>query len=307
MQRAYLLALYKIAQNDPRVMLLLADSGSGYDGLLQGKFPKQVLDFGIAEENMVAAAAGMASCGRIPFVYTAGAFLAYRAMEFIRDDVCLQNRNVKLIGMGTGFAWSTLGATHHTTEDLGILRSLPNLMVLSPSTPKLTGMCVQLAYEHDGPVYIRIGMGGEKEFYADVHCDPSGNIVARNGSDILIMSTGVILSEALAAAEILADAGLSAEVMDVVSIAPFDKESCLNAIKGKKAIFTVEEHSVIGGLGSIAAEVIAEEQCSVLFRKFGLQREFGKGYGTQEEVRAQNKLDAMGIASQIMHCMEDIP
>ncbi len=132
MQKAYLLELFELAQKDSDVVLLLADSGTSYDALIRDSLPNQVFDFGIGEENMVAAAAGMASCGQIPFVFTAGAFLAYRSMEFIRDDICLQKMNVKLIGMGTGLGWSTLGPTHHTTEDLAVLRAMPGLTILTP-------------------------------------------------------------------------------------------------------------------------------------------------------------------------------
>jgi transketolase len=117
---------------------------------------------------MVAAAAGMATVGKIPFVYTAGAFLVYRALEFIRDDICFQNLNVKIVGMGSGLAWSSLGPTHHTTEDIAILRAIPNLMILSPATPKQVAEAVELAYKHKGPVYIRIGMNKETEFFAPV-------------------------------------------------------------------------------------------------------------------------------------------
>lgn len=142
MQKAYMSALCEIAGEDRNVLSLLADSGTGYDELFRRYFPEQMLDFGIAEENMVSAAAGLAMCGKIPFVYTAGAFLAYRSLEFIRDDICFQNLNVKIIGMGAGLSWSTLGVTHHTTEDLGALRSLPNLTVFSPACPREEKMVI---------------------------------------------------------------------------------------------------------------------------------------------------------------------
>ena len=158
MQKSYITKLMEIAQKDKNVLHLLADSGTGYDELFVHNFPDQIYNFGIAEENMVGAAAGMATVGKIPFVYTAGAFLAYRSLEFIRDDICLQNLNVKITGMGSGLSWCTLGPTHHTTEDIGILRSLPGLTILSPSTPIQVAECVEEAYNIEGPVYIKIGM-----------------------------------------------------------------------------------------------------------------------------------------------------
>ena len=142
MNSAYIGKLMELAEKDPDIIHLLADSGTGYDEMFKRNFPNQMYNFGIGEENMVAAAAGMASVGKKPFVFTAGAFLAYRSMEFIRDDVCFQNLNVKIIGMGSGLSWSSLGPTHHTTEDISVLRAIPNLMILSPATPRQVAACV---------------------------------------------------------------------------------------------------------------------------------------------------------------------
>ena len=167
MQRAYLSKLMEIAEKNSNVLHLVADSGTGYDEMFQRNFPLQMFNFGIAEEHMVAAAAGMATAGKIPFVYTAGAFLAYRSLEFIRDDICFQNLNVKVVGMGSGLAWCSLGPSHHTTEDIAVLRAIPNLKILSAATPLQTAACVEEAYQHQGPVYIRIGMNNEKEYYND--------------------------------------------------------------------------------------------------------------------------------------------
>ena len=300
MQKSYLMTLYEIAESDSRVQLLLADSGSGYENLFRQHLPERMFDFGIAEENMVAAAAGMASCGKIPFVYTASAFLSYRSMEFIRDDVCLQKRNVKLIGMGTGLGWSTLGPTHHTTEELGILRAMPGLTVLSPSDPVRTAECVRLAYEIDGPVYIRIGMGGEPVIYEEDDAPQKGeNRTLREGTDAVIFTTGTILPEVLAAADTLAEEGKKLRVIDVCSVKPFDEAAVLEAAKQFGTVFTVEEHSITGGLGTAVAEVLAANARPVRFHKIGLDNVFAKGYGTQQEVRMQNGLDAAGIAEKI--------
>lgn len=196
MQSAYIGKLMELAENDPRVLHILADSGTGYDEMFRRNFPKQIYNFGISEENMVAAAAGMASVGKIPFVFTAGAFLAYRSLEFIRDDVCFQDLNVKIIGMGSGLSWSSLGPTHHTTEDVAVLRAIPNLMILSPATPRQAAECLQIAYEHTGPVYLRIGMNHEKEFFEEGYrMSADTNDLIREGSDAVIFTTGSILEE----------------------------------------------------------------------------------------------------------------
>lgn len=304
MQKSYLMTLYELAEKDPNVLLLLADSGTSFDELFKKYLPNQILDFGIAEENMVAAAAGMATCGKIPFVYTASAFLAYRSFEFIRDDACLQKNNVKFVGMGEGLSWSTLGATHHTTEELSVLRALPNLVILSPSSPSVTAECIKFAYNHNGPVYIRIGMGGEPELY-DETFDITKNRILKEGKDVAIFATGGITAEVLKTAKILEKNGISAEIVDVCSIKPFDGESVIREAKDKKAIITIEEHSVVGGLGSIVAEVIADNNLSVNFLRLGLKDTFAKGYGTLDEVRKQNGLDSESLAESVSKWMKE--
>lgn len=221
MQSAYIGKLMEIAEKDNKVMHLLADSGTGYDEMFRYNFPKQIYNFGISEEHMVAAAAGMATIGYVPFVYTAGAFLAYRSLEFIRDDICFQNLNVKIVGMGSGLSWSSLGPTHHTTEDVAVLRSLPNLLLLSPATPRQVAACVQVAYEHHGPVYIRIGMNHEKEFFADNYTlNTASNDVLQENGDISIFVTGSILEEVQGAVEALEKEGYGVNLINVPVIKP---------------------------------------------------------------------------------------
>ncbi len=301
MQKAYLMALYELAAKDKRILSLLADSGTGYDELFRREFPDQLIDFGIAEEHMVGAAAGMASCGKIPFVYTAGAFLAYRSLEFIRDDICLQNLNVKIVGMGSGLAWSTLGPTHHTTEDISVLRALPNLTIFSPCCPREVAKAVNAAYEINGPVYIRIGMNAEPDIYGkDYDFETGKNIQLRKGSDAAIFTTGSIASEALKAVELLQEEGVSASLYQVHTIKPFDEQSVIDAAGSHKLLVTVEEHNIYGGLGSIVSEVVAEHGLSVKVKRIGLPDIFAKGYGTHGQVRQQNGLDAESIKGEII-------
>jgi transketolase len=301
LQKAYLLALNELAEKDRNVISAIADSGTGYDELFKRDFPEQFLDFGIAEEHLVAAAAGMASRGKIPFVYNAGAFLAYRAFEFIRDDVCFQNQNVKIAGMGSGLAWSTLGATHHTTEDISVLRALPGLTVFSPASPREARNAVFAAYAIKGPVYIRLGLGGEEELYQNDYSFIPGKCVEfKTGSSISLFSTGSLLAEVLAAAEKLDKAGIDARVINAHTIKPFDTQAVLKAAAETKMLFTVEEHNIYGGIGGIIAEIIAESGCGARFKRIGLPDAFAKGYGTLNEVRRANGLDAEGIYNAII-------
>ncbi len=298
MQKAYLLELFELAQKDSDVVLLLADSGTSYDALIRDSLPNQVYDFGIGEENMVAAAAGMASCGQIPFVFTAGAFLAYRSMEFIRDDICLQKMNVKLIGMGTGPGWSTLGPTHHTTEDLTVRRAMPGLTILTPCDPVETEQCIRLAYEIAGPVYVRIGMGGEGTLVSEGHTVELGKLaVLRDGQDITIVAAGIVLKEVLQAAEQLGQEGISVKVVDACCIKPFDV--AYFSQEQSRLIVTVEEHSITGGLGSAVLEALSDTGRAIPVLRIGMQDAFAKGYGTYDDMLALNGLDAPSLANKI--------
>lgn len=304
MQRAYISKLMELAERDDKVIHVLADSGTGYDELFRTNFPKQIINFGIAEEHMVAAAAGLATAGRIPFVYTAGAFLVYRAYEFIRDDLCFQNLNVKVVGMGSGLSWSSLGPTHHTTEDVAVLRALPNLTILSPATPIQVAACVEEAYRMNGPVYIRIGMNGEKEYFGkDYKLPARKNEVFISGAEITVFTTGSILEEVMDAALLLKEQGILINVVNVYSIKPVDRENILSMAETSNLFFTVEEHNINGGLGSIISETLADKGTGIQNVRVGLKDAFAIGYGTHKEVRKQNGLDAASIAKKITEYM----
>ena len=300
MQKAYISALYALMQQDSRVVSLLSDSGTDYDEMMARDMPTQCYNFGISEQNKLGIAAGMAMCGKIPFVYTSGAFLAFRGHEFIRNDVCYQNQNVKIVGMGSGTSWRTLGPSHHTTEDLAALRAIPNLTILSPATPIEAAACVRAAYEHKGPVYIRLGMGGETEYFGDDHTVEFGkSTLVASGDATAVLCTGSILSEVMECSSILQSRGADISIVDMYSIKPIDEEAILNAAQKYDVIFTVEEHSIYGGLGGAVAEVLASNGSSTKLVRIGLDNRFAKGYGSQKEVRAKNGLDGAGIAEKI--------
>ena len=197
-------------------------------------------------------------------------------------------------------SWSSLGPTHHTTEDIAVLRSIPNLVILSPSTPKQVKECVQAAYEHVGPVYIRIGMNKEKEFFPDDYSMCIGqNDVLKNGGDISIFTTGSILEEVHGATESLNNDGIAVNLVNVASVKPLDQENILNMAHKSKMIFVVEEHNVHGGLGSAIAEFLTEKDIVVPLHRIGLPDAFAQGYGTHASVRKENGLDAMSIYKKI--------
>lgn len=304
MQRAYIDALFELAQKDTNVVSLVADNGTDYDWLFQRDFPEQFHNVGIAEQNMVAMAAGLADTGFVPFITTAGAFLIYRAYEFIRNDICIGHKNVKLIATGSGMSISNLGPTHHTTEDIALLRTLPGLTVFSPATPEEVKLAVKEAYEITGPVYIRIGMTGESNF-----AEPAASLYQANcmldGTDVAICCTGSIGQTVLRAADALKEKGISAGVYSLGSIAPFDADAVSELAEQVRLMVTVEDHNRNCGLGSMIAGILAQKACHAPLLTIGMDG-FAAGYGTQEEMRSQNGLSADVIAQSVQKRWKEI-
>ena len=302
MLKAYIAELLELAQNDDKIIHLLADSGEGYDTLFKHSYPDRMFNFGIAEQNMIGTAAGLALSGKIPFVFAQGAFLCYRAMEFLRDDICLQNANVKIAGNGSGLALSSLGPSHHTTEDISVLRALPNLEILSPASPAQVKQCMIKAYENIGPSYIRLGMSDTDDILgSDYQITDDGFDIfnkEQTKSDILIVSTGSILRNAVKAKKMLESKGIGVKLANVWRLKPFNENLFLSLIDSCRICITVEEHNIYGGLGSIAAEVIAKNGCGKKLVTLGLNDCFAVGYGTYDEVREQNGLSAEQIAEK---------
>lgn len=305
MNRAYIGKIMELADKDKKVCHLVADSGTGLDEAFKMNFPKQMYNFGIAENNMIGVAAGMAMCGEIPFVFTADAFLVYRSFEFIRDDICLQNLNVKIIGMGNGVSWSSLGPTHHTTEAIGVLRTLPNLVILNPATPKQVSECVEYAYKYNGPVYIRIGMNNEKEFYDDNYkfdINEDGIIYENNkqkDKTITLFSTGSILEEAYETKVLFENDGYGMNIINVTALKPFNEDVIMKFADVSKVFVSIEEHNIIGGFGSIIADALVKNEKSVRLIKIGLNNKFADGFGTIKNVRLSNGFDSNSIYRKV--------
>lgn len=295
MRTAYLDTLYELAQKDKRVYALISDNGAIVYDKYRKDLSRQYLNLGISEANMIGMAAGMASCGKIPFAYTIGAFLAYRAFEFIRNDVCLQNLNVKIVGTGAGEIYSALGPTHHSTEDLGGLRTLPNLTIITPASPFEVREATIAAYEYEGPIYLRLGTNKETEIYEKDYGFQMGKAVTlKEGKDITLIGSGSILKDMLDVAEQFRTEDIDARIINIHTIKPIDKEEIIKAIDETGKIITVEDHNVIGGLGSAVAEVVAEYGKKVKMKRLGLS-DFSKGYGKYGEVRCNNGIGIKDI------------
>jgi transketolase len=303
MRTAYLDTLYDLASKDKRVYALISDNGAIVYDKYRKDLPSQYLNLGISEANMLGMAAGMASCGKIPFAYTIGAFLAYRAFEFIRNDICLQKQNVKVVGTGAGEVYSALGPTHHSTEDLGGLRTLPNLTILCPASPMEVRKATAAACEYEGPVYLRLGTNKEPEIYKqDYPFEIGKGVTLRNGNDVTLIGTGSILKDILDAADILDNEGIHTRVINIHTLKPIDKEIIKKAIDETGKIITVEDHNIIGGLGSAVSEVIAEYGKGITFKRLGLTN-FSNGYGTYAQVKATNGIGIQRICDEVKNCI----
>lgn len=299
MRDTYLKMLYKLAEADSNIVSLVSDNGLIVYDDFRRDFPDRYYNFGIAEANMVGAAAGMASCGKIPFAYTINAFIAYRAYEFLRNDVCFQNQNVKLIGIGSGLTYSTLGPSHHTTEDIGLLRSLPNLVVFSPATRAEVKWMMEEAYKIKGPVYIRLGNNSE-EYYKEKDKFLIGKPkVVKEGKDATVMVTGSIINEVMNVAKRLEKDGINMSVVSVHTLKPINIQAVGELLEKTKRLITVEEHNTIGGLYSAVAEVMSEQNRMIPFLNIGLSDVFAEGYGKIEDVRAANGIGSNEIYNKI--------
>ncbi|MCI8529265.1 MAG: transketolase [Lachnospiraceae bacterium] len=299
MRTAYLDTLYELASKDKRVYALISDNGAIVYDKYRRDLADQYLNLGISESNMLGMAAGMASCGKIPFTYTIGAFLAYRAYEFIRNDICLQKQNVKIVGTGAGEVYSALGPTHHSTEDLGGLRSIPNLTILCPASPVEVRKATVAAYENEGPIYLRLGTNRECEIYGEDYCFKIGKAVTiKRGKDVTLIGTGSILKDILDAAALLREDGIQAGVMNIHTMKPIDRDAIIQALDETGRIVAIEDHNIIGGLGSAVAEVIAESGRGAAFKRIGLQG-FSGGYGSYREVKEMNGIGVARIVDEV--------
>jgi transketolase len=257
---AYVKTLADLAHEDHRIVGVVNDSiGSSKLDAFKKAFPDRLINVGIAEQDMVGVAAGLANGGRIPFVSAASCFLTARALEQIKVDVAYSNRNVKLCGMSPGMAYGELGPTHHSIEDIAWLRAIDNLTVVVPADPVETAAAMRWAAATEGPVFIRVSRMGVPEIYgSDYQFVPGKAITVRAGDDVTIISNGTVLWRAIAAAEQLAEENIQARVLSMPTVRPLDVEAVVAAARETGGIVTAEEATSIGALGGAVAETVVE-------------------------------------------------
>lgn len=302
MRTAFIKTLTKEAIKNKEIILITADLGFSVFEEYMEKLPRQYLNAGIAEQNMTGMAAGMAMEGRVPFIYSIVPFATMRNFEQIRDDICYQNLNVKIIGVGAGYSYGSYGHTHHGLEDVGILRTLPNLTIFTPGDPRETEYVTKLASQINGPVYIRLGRAGEPELHSKNDSFNDNKIFEfSSGRDVTIFTMSTMLSTGNIVKRKLEDKGIKAGLVSVLCVKPLDREGIIKTLKSTKLAISLEEHFITGGLGSAMAEVIAEEGISTRFKRIGVQDKFTKEIGRQEYMRMVNDLDPEKITERILN------
>lgn len=263
---------------DKNIIVLDADlsKSTKTDGFKQ-KYPERFFNMGIAEANMMSVAAGIATCGKTVFASTFAIFAAGRAWEQVRNSICYPKLNVKIGATHSGISVGEDGATHQPIEDIALMRAIPNMTVLSPADAVETRAAIKAAIEYVGPVYIRLGRLNVPVIYDEktYKFEIGKGIELKEGTDVTIISTGLMVHEALKAHEMLKAEGISARVIDLHTIKPIDKDIIIKACKETKAIVTVEEHNILGGLGSAVSEVVCQ-YCPTPVKMVGIEDKFGK-------------------------------
>lgn len=285
---------------NPKIVALDADlSGSTQTSIFAKAFPERFFDVGIAEQDLMTTALGLSLEGFIPFAATFAIFATGRSYDQIRNSICYQNSNVKIIGAHGGITVGEDGASHQALEDISLMRTIPNMKVIVPGDYEQTRQAVRYAANYNGPVYIRLSrMDVPCVFSKEYKFDINKAIVLKEGQDVTLVATGDILCEVIRASEILEEKGISAEVINVPVIKPLDCDTIIKSAERTKSVVTIENHSVIGGLGSAVCEAVCEiAPCRVT--RIGVNDRFGQS-GTPKELLKYYGLDAEGIANRVI-------
>ncbi len=298
-REAYGEALKKLAASNPNVVVLDADlSGSTKTAEFKKVSPDRFFNVGIAEQNLIGTAAGLSLAGKIPFASSFAMFAAGRAFEIVRNTVAYPSLNVKIAATHSGLTVGEDGGSHQAIEDLSLMRSIPNMMVINPADSREAEQAVLKAAEYVGPVYIRLGRMAVEDVYDDSYVFELGKgVLLRDGKDAAIIATGIMVQEALKAHERLKEDGISTKVINIHTIKPIDREIIISAAKKTKAIVTAEEHSIIGGLGSAVLEVLSDEY-PVPLKRVGVMDTFGES-GKPKDLLVKYKLTADEIVKQV--------
>jgi transketolase len=299
MRDAFVRELTRIAIDDERVVVLTADLGIGLFDELAAAAPGRFLNVGIAEQNMVGIAAGMALAGRRVFVYSIAPFVTSRPHDQVRVDVAYHRADVTLVGVGGGVAYGSLGPTHHAIEDLALMRALPNMTVVAPGSPCEAAAATRALAVERGPSYLRLAKNGEAECLADEPFVIGAARPLRSGRDLTICSTGALLPYALEAADMLGRLAIDAGVLHMPTVKPLDVGAIASALERAPLLVTLEDHTLPGGFGSAVAEAVVDHSLAGGVLRLGIPDCFAPVVGSREHLLARYGLSPDGIAASI--------
>lgn len=305
MRDQFIARLTEMAAADPRVMLITGDLGFGVLDQYRERFPRQFLNAGVAEQNMTGLATGLAMEGHIVFTYSIANFVFMRCLEQIRNDAAYHDCNVNVVCVGGGFSYGPLGISHHATEDLAIMRSLPEVAVVAPGDLYEAAEATTAIASRPGVAYLRLdkSSAGENVAPHEKFRFAAARRV-REGRDVTLAAVGGVLGEALKAADLLQSSGVFARVLSMHTVKPLDRDALLDAAENTGGIVTVEEHTVDGGLGSAVAELLLEAPTRPhIFRRVGLRAGFSSLVGSQEYLRRAYQVDAESIAREVLEAL----
>lgn len=302
MRSSFLKTLTSLMRKDNSVLVLTADMGYGVFEELEKEFPKRFLNTGITEQSTVSMAAGLALSGYKVFFYAQAPFATMRCFEQIRLDAAYNHTNIKIIGTSSGFSSNQLGTSHFSVEDIGLMRLLPNLTIFTPGDPYEAEWATKMAYKTNGPVYLRLSKNDSAVVHKQTISIPMGKgIKICNGNQLTIFVSGNLLPMAQGIVSSLNKLNIQACLISMPTIKPLDKEIIVNEAKRTKTIFTLEDHSIIGGLGSAVAEVLAELGEKVNFLRLGVPDKFTDIVGSEEYLLASNGLSEKKIVKSILN------
>lgn len=289
MRNLFVKILVEEAERDDRIWLLTPDMGFAVLEPFRDRFPDRFLNVGIAEQNAVGIAAGLALSGKIPYIYTIMPFVTSRPYEQVKLDCAYMNTNVRLVGVGAGFAYGPAGATHHSLDDLNLMRALPNMSVIAPGSLNEAEALIKHSIHHEGPMFIRLNKKGEPRYDYDVHFGKMSVVASGNSPAIIVTSS--MLPEAIAATKELLGKGINPILLSAHTIKPFDSEKVRQLISKRIPIITIEEHHETGGLASSVAEIIASSGIGIPFLSIAAPDRFSHYVGSQSFIK-----ERMGLA-----------
>ena len=306
MRNIFVKNLIEAARKDPNIYLLTADLGFNALEKFESEFPERFVNVGVAEANMIGIASGLALTGKKVFVYSIVPFITLRCLEHIRNNICHNNLNVKLVGVGGGFNYGNQGISHNTTEDLTVMRALPNMTVLCPADVVEADVVTKALFGHSGPAYICLGKTGKKQVYgAPPQFSLGQGILVSDGKDLTLISIGNIIDTVLAVRDNLAQKGISARIISLPCLKPLDSDIIKKAAEETGVIFTIEERGKIGGLGEAVASFLMENGFSgISFKMFGLSDDVHKDIGSPEYLREKKGLGADFITAEILRIIQ---